>query len=188
MTDNISLIQGNLFGTEMETIVITVNCVGIMGKGIALELKNHAKPAYENYRELCDAGKMNLGKSVIYDKPLDELNGKTILFFPTKGHWRSRSELFRIKEGLKHFAENYEDMGIKSIAFPALGCGHGGLNWNDVKPVMYEYLEDLDVEIEIYEPGKQTETNLPGKQTETNLPGKQTGKKSNPKPSKITDY
>ncbi|MBT6646396.1 MAG: macro domain-containing protein [Thaumarchaeota archaeon] len=179
MTNNISLIQGNLFRTDMETIAITVNCVGIMGKGIALTLKNQAKPAYEKYRELCEAGEMNLGKSVIYDKPLDDLDGKTILFFPTKGHWRSRSELFQIKKGLEHFAENYHDMGITSIAFPALGCGHGGLNWHDVKPLMYEYLEDLDLEIEIYEPGEQTETNLSENQTE---------KKSNPKPSKITDY
>ena len=73
MTGNISPMQGNLFRTDMETIAITVNCVGIMGKGIALTLKNQAKPAYENYRELCEAGKMNLGKSVIYDKPLDDL-------------------------------------------------------------------------------------------------------------------
>ena len=70
-------------------------------------------------------------------------------------------------------------MGITSIAFPALGCGHGGLNWNDVKPLMKKYLEDLDIEIEIYEPGNQTETNLSENQTE---------KKSNHKPPKITDY
>jgi O-acetyl-ADP-ribose deacetylase (regulator of RNase III) len=171
MADNISLIQGgDLFKTKMETIVITVNCVGVMGKGIAKALKEHAKPAYDQYRELCDAGEMNLGKSVIYDTPIDDLEGKTILFFPTKGHWRSRSELFQIKEGLKHFAENYDDMGIESIAFPALGCGNGGLNWNDVKPVMCEYLEDLDIKIEIYEPRKQTK------------------KKSNSKSPKITDY
>ena len=179
MTNNISLIQGNLFRTDMETIAITVNCVGIMGKGIALTLKNQAKPAYEKYRELCDAGEMNLGKPVIYDEPIDVLRGKTILFFPTKFHWKNKSELFQIKKGLEYFAENYADMGITSIAFPALGCGHGGLNWHDVKPLMYEYLEDLDLEIEIYEPGEQTETNLSENQTE---------KKSNHNPPKITDY
>jgi O-acetyl-ADP-ribose deacetylase (regulator of RNase III) len=179
MTDKIDFVQGDLFHTDMETIVITVNCVGVMGKGIALRLKETAKPAYEKYRELCDAGEMNLGKSVIYDEPLDTLNGKTILFFPTKGHWRSRSELFQIKKGLEDFVENYAEMGITSIAFPALGCGHGRLNWNDVKPVMIEFLEDLDIKIEIHEPGEQTKSNLPKKQTE---------KKSNPKPSKITDY
>jgi O-acetyl-ADP-ribose deacetylase (regulator of RNase III) len=157
MTNNISLIPGNLFSTDMKTITITVNCVGVMGKGIAKTLKEHAKPAYEQYRELCDAGEMNLGKSVMYDAPIDQLNGKTILFFPTKGHWRSRSELFQIKKGLKHFVENYEKMGIESIAFPALGCGNGGLNWNDVKPMMIEYLEDLNIDIEIYLPGKQIE-------------------------------
>jgi len=172
-------IPGNLFHTDMETIVITVNCRGIMGKGIAKVLKEHAKPAYEQYRELCDAGEMNLGKSVMYDKPVGELNGKTILFFPTKFDWRNKSELFQIKKGLEHFAENYADMGITSIAFPALGCGNGGLNWNDVKPVMSESLKDLDIDIEIYEPGEQTETNLPRKQTK---------KKSNSKSPKITDY
>jgi len=179
MTDNLSFTQGDLFETDMETIVITVNCKGVMGKGIALRLKNTAKPAYEKYRELCEAGEMNLGKSVIYDEPIDVLQGKTILFFPTKFHWKNRSELFQIKKGLEDFAENYADMGITSIAFPALGCGNGGLNWNDVKPVMRESLEDLDIDIKIYEPGEQTETNLPRKQTK---------KKSNPKPSKITDY
>ena len=179
MTDNISFIQGDLFETDMETIVITVNCKGVMGKGIALRLKKTAKPAYEKYRELCDAGEMNMGKSVIYDEPIDVLQGKTILFFPTKFHWRSRSELFQIKNGLKHFVENYHDMGIESIAFPALGCGNGGLNWNDVKPVMIEFLEDLDIKIEIYEPGNQTETNLSENQTE---------EESKPKPSQLTYY
>ena len=156
--------------TDMQTIVITVNCKGVMGKGIALRLKKTAKPAYDYYRDLCDNGKMNLGTSVIYDEPIDALNGKTILFFPTKFHWGNKSELFQIKNGLKHFAKNYDDMKIKSIAFPALGCGNGQLNWDDVKPLMYKYLEDLDIEIEIYEPGEQIE------------------KIPNSKSPKITDY
>ena len=179
MNKNISLISGNIFHSEMQTIAITVNCVGVMGKGIALEMKNKAPEAYEKYRDLCSAGKMKIGESIVYDEDLESLNGKKLLFFPTKSHWRTPSKLFEIKSGLKHFAENYADMGIKSIAFPALGCGNGGLDWNDVKPLMYELLEDLDIEIEIFEPGNQTETNLSGNQTET---------KSNPKPSKITDY
>ena len=157
MTDNISLIQGDLFQTDMDTIVITVNCVGVMGKGIALEMKNKAPEAYEKYLNLCSAGKMKIGESIIYDEDLESLNGKKLLFFPTKSHWRTPSKLFEIKSGLKHFVENYGTMGIQSIAFPALGCGNGGLNWNDVKPMMIEYLEDLDIDIEIYLPGKQIE-------------------------------
>ena len=97
MTDNISFIQGDLFETDMETIVITVNCKGVMGKGIALRLKKTAKPAYEKYRELCDAGEMNMGKSVIYNEPIDVLQGKTILFFPTKFHWKNNSNLSKSK-------------------------------------------------------------------------------------------
>jgi O-acetyl-ADP-ribose deacetylase (regulator of RNase III) len=179
MDKNISLISGNIFHSEMQTIAITVNCVGVMGKGIALEMKNKSPEAYQKYRDLCSAGKMNMGESIVYDEDLESLNGKKLLFFPTKSHWKTPSKLFEIKSGLKYFAENHGTMGIESIAFPALGCGNGGLNWNDVKPAMYEYLEDLDIEIEIYEPVEQTKSNLSKKQTET---------KPNPKPSKITDY
>ena len=175
---NVEIIPGNIFDTEMQTITITVNCGGIMGKGIALEMKKRCKPAYENYRNLCENGCMKMGEPVVYDDE-EVLKDKKILFFPTKFNWKNKSNLFEIENGLEYFAEHYDDMGIESIAFPALGCSNGGLNWNDVKPVMYEYLEDLDIEIEIYEPGEQTKSNLPKKQTE---------KKSNPKPSKITDY
>jgi len=170
MNKNISLISGNIFHSEMQTIAITVNCVGVMGKGIALEMKNKVPEAYQKYRDLCSTGKMKIGESIVYDEDLESLNGKKLVFFPTKSHWRNPSKLFEIKLALKHFVENYGTMGIESIAFPALGCGNGGLDWNDVKPVMYEYLKDLDIEIEIHSPVKQTE------------------KKSNPKPSKITDY
>ena len=121
MTDNISFIQGDLFETDMETIVITVNCKGVMGKGIALRLKKTAKPAYEKYRELCDAGEMNMGKSVIYNEPIDVLQGKTILFFPTKFHWKNNSNLFQIKDGLEHCTN---DRGLGG-SFTA-GLGRGG--------------------------------------------------------------
>jgi len=175
---NIEIISGNIFDTEMQTITITVNCVGVMGKGIALEMKKRCKPAYENYQNLCENKDMQMGEPVIYDDE-EVLKDKNILFFPTKFDWRNKSELFQIKKGLEYFAKNYDEMGVESIAFPALGCSNGGLNWSDVKPVMYEFLEGLDIEIKIYEPGEQTEKNLSGKQTE---------KKSNPEPSKITDY
>ena len=175
---NLEITQGDIFRSDMQTFAITVNCVGIMGKGIALEMKKKCNPAYENYRNLCENGGMKMGEPVVYADQ-EVLGDKQMLFFPTKFHWRNKSNLFEIKNGLKYFAEHYDELGVESIAFPALGCSNGGLNWNDVKPVMCEYLEDLDIEIEIYEPVNQTETNLPVNQTE---------KKSNSTPSKITDY
>lgn len=139
---------GNIFESKCNTIVNTVNCVGEMGKGIAFEFKKRYPDMYLDYVQKCHDKVVQLGKPYLYENMV----GKSILNFPTKNHWRSPSKLSYIIEGLDWFINNYERLGIKSIAFPPLGCGNGGLTWNIVRPIMYQKLCNLPIEIEIYAP------------------------------------
>lgn len=139
---------GNIFESKCNTIVNTVNCVGVMGKGIALEFKKLYPDMYLDYIQKCQDKILQPGKPYLYKN----LVGKSILNFPTKNHWRSPSKLSYIIEGLDWFIENYEKLDIQSIAFPPLGCGNGGLTWDIVGPIMYQKLCNLPIEIEIYAP------------------------------------
>lgn len=138
---------GNIFESNCSTIVNTVNCVGVMGKGIALEFKKKYPEMFMEYILKCDRGEVKPGLPYIYQD-----KGISILNFPTKDHWRSPSRLSYIIDGLNWFVENYEKFGIDSIAFPPLGCGNGGLTWNVVGPIMYQKLSKLPINIEIYAP------------------------------------
>ena len=144
---NIKEIKGNIFESTCQTIVNTVNCVGIMGRGIALEFKNRFPDMYLNYKKTCDEGKLEPGKLLLYRKTTP-----WILNFPTKIHWRRPSKIEFIEKGLKKFRDTYEKKNISSIAFPKLGVSSGGLDWDtQVKPLMYKYLSDLpNLDIEIY--------------------------------------
>lgn len=137
---------GNIFDSHCTTLVNTVNCVGVMGKGIALEFKKRYPAMFEDYRILCRQKKLKPGHPYLYS----DLSGVSILNFPTKDHWKSPSKFSYIEEGLTWFRDNYQALGITSIAFPPLGCGNGGLRWEDVGPEMYQKLKDLPIEIEIY--------------------------------------
>jgi O-acetyl-ADP-ribose deacetylase (regulator of RNase III)/uncharacterized protein YwgA len=139
---------GNMFESKATTLVNTVNCVGVMGKGIALEFKNRYPNMFSEYVQLCKAGKVSPGIPYYYS----DLLGVSVINFPTKDHWRSPSKLSYIISGLDWFVKNYEDLGITSIAFPALGCGNGGLSWSVVGPLMYSKLRYLPINIEIYAP------------------------------------
>lgn len=139
---------GNMFESKCSTIVNTVNCVGVMGKGIALEFKKRYPAMYYDYVEKCDTGQVKPGKPFVYQNS----DGTKILNFPTKDHWRSPSRLSYVIDGLDWFVENYESYGINSIAFPPLGCGNGGLTWSIVGPIMYSKLCNLPINIEIYAP------------------------------------
>lgn len=139
---------GNLFESRASTLVNTVNCVGVMGKGIALDFKKNYPEMYEEYMQLCEQHKLKPGQPYYYS----DYNGASIINFPTKDHWRSPSKLSYIIDGLDWFRDNYEKLGITSVAFPPLGCGNGGLTWEVVGPLMYSKLADLPIEIEIYAP------------------------------------
>ena len=139
---------GNIFESKCMAIVNTVNCVGVMGKGIALEFKKRYPKMYTDYVERCKVGKVQTGLPYIFNNE----DGRMIINFPTKDHWRSPSRLSFVAEGLDWFAANYEKYRISSVAFPPLGCGNGGLAWEVVGPVMYQKLRDLPIEVEIYAP------------------------------------
>ena len=139
---------GNIFESPAKTLVNTVNCVGVMGKGIAQEFKKRYPAMFEEYAQMCEAKAVRPGVPYLYS----DLYGASILNFPTKDHWRSPSWLSYITAGLQWFRDNYEGLGITSIAFPPLGCGNGGLSWELVGPLMYSMLADLPIDIEIYAP------------------------------------
>lgn len=141
---------GNIFESKCNTLVNAVNCVGVMGKGIALEFKRRYPEMYLDYVDRCKAREVKTGKPYVYQNS-DEVK---ILNFPTKAHWKSASHLSYIAEGLDWFIKHYDEYGIKSVAFPALGCGNGGLRWEDVEQIMFCKLYDLPIEIEIYAPCK----------------------------------
>ncbi len=142
------VLLGNIFDSKCGTLVNTVNCVGVMGKGIALEFKSRYPHMFDEYKALCKNGKVKPGKPYLYC----DLTGASIINFPTKDHWRSPSKIKYINDGLEWFRKNYQQLGITSVAFPPLGCGNGGLSWDDVGPKMYQELKDLPIEIEIYAP------------------------------------
>jgi O-acetyl-ADP-ribose deacetylase (regulator of RNase III) len=124
MMDNITFIKGNIFDSKAQTIVNTVNCVGGMGKGIALEYKKKYPLMFEKYKELCSHNLFEIGKLWLYK---DEQNERWILNFPTKTHWKYNSRYCYIEKGLEKFVDTYKEKGITSIAFPLLGCTNGGL-------------------------------------------------------------
>lgn len=139
---------GDIFESKATTLVNTVNCVGVMGKGIALEFKKRYPSMFSEYVTLCNTGSVKPGIPYYYQ----DLLGTSIINFPTKDHWRSPSKLSYVISGLEWFRMNYESLGITSIAFPPLGCGNGGLPWSVVGPLMYSKLNDLPIDIEIYAP------------------------------------
>lgn len=152
----ITFIKGDIFSSKVQTIVNTVNCVGVMGAGIALEYKKRYPRMFSVYKQICDNKLLDVGKLFLYKSELKDPNfgenEKWILNFPTKKDWRNPSELKYIEEGLRKFVDTYKEKGITSIAFPHLGCQNGGLDFeSQVKPLMIKYLENLDLEIEIYE-------------------------------------
>ena len=139
---------GNIFESQATTLVNTINCVGIMGKGIAQEFKKRYPDMFKEYATMCKNGEIKPGIPYLYQN----LFGISILNFPTKDHWRSPSKLSYIVSGLDWFRNHYKELGITSIAFPPLGCGNGGLAWSVVGPLMYSKLNDLPINVEIYAP------------------------------------
>lgn len=138
---------GNIFHSGMKTLVNPVNCAGIMGAGLALQFKKLFPKMYKGYRAVCDQRKLQPGH-LLYSNVLE--HGKTVLNFATKDHYKNPARLEWVEHGLIQFRTNYKNLEIESIAFPMLGCGLGGLAWEDVKPLMEQYLNDLDIPIEIY--------------------------------------
>jgi O-acetyl-ADP-ribose deacetylase (regulator of RNase III) len=144
--------NGNLLDEKVDALVNTVNCVGIMGKGIALQFKQAFPQNFKEYEKACKSKAVNIGKMFVF--ATGALFGvKYIVNFPTKNHWKENSKIEYVKKGLNDLYDVIEKNQIKSIAIPPLGCGNGGLDRNIVKPLIIEKLSKLsDVDIILYEP------------------------------------
>ena len=129
----IQITAGNLLEAQVDALVNTVNCVGFMGKGIALQFKQAFPENFTAYEKACHDGEVRPGHMFIYETRA-VVGPKYIINFPTKRHWKGKSKMEDIESGLKALIADVERLGIKSIAVPPLGCGLGGLNWSDVRP------------------------------------------------------
>lgn len=144
----VKVIVGDLFTSKAQTLVNTVNCVGIMGKGIALQFKNHFPEMFRDYEERCKRKEVRLGLPYLYATMLPP----HVLNFPTKDHWRSVTNLAALERGLEYLLAHYREWGITSIAVPPLGCGEGQLEWRVVGSTLYRYLSRMDIPVELYAP------------------------------------
>lgn len=148
----IDLVQGDLLEAHAEALVNAVNTVGIMGKGLALQFARAHSAMLADYQRACKAGEVQPGRMHIFVRPGSGLP-RFLINFPTKRHWRSSSRIEDIAAGLDALVLDIQRLGIKSIAIPPLGCGHGGLDWNRVLPLIREKLQGLhQVRVLVYEP------------------------------------
>ncbi|MDQ8020680.1 MAG: macro domain-containing protein [Moraxellaceae bacterium] len=149
----IKRVQGDLLKqTDVDAIVNTVNCVGVMGKGIALQFKNKWPANFRAYEAACKAGEVRPGKMFVFDSG-GLVKPNFIINFPTKDHWRGNSRIEFIRDGLLDLVAQVRAFGIRSIAVPPLGCGNGGLEWDEVRPLIEHAFAALpDVEVRLFEP------------------------------------
>lgn len=145
--------RGNLLKADAEALVNTVNTVGVMGKGIALQFRKAFPDNFRAYEAACRQGEIRLGQVFVHATGKLTENPRYIINFPTKKHWRSKARLSDIRRGLADLVRAIEDLQIRSIAIPPLGCGLGGLAWSQVRPLIVEALAPLeDVEVMLYSP------------------------------------
>jgi O-acetyl-ADP-ribose deacetylase (regulator of RNase III) len=142
---NIQYQKGDIFKSQAQVIVNTVNCQGVMGKGLALAFKQKYPAMFNIYQQECRTGKLRIGKPTLYQK-----STPWILNFPTKDSWRANSKMEYLEKGLEFLVANHKNAGIKSIAFPKLGALNGKLSWDEVGPMMARYLSQLDIDVYIY--------------------------------------
>lgn len=158
---------GNLLNAPTEVLVNTVNTVGVMGKGIALQFKKAFPEVFKAYSEAVKQGVITIGKVQVV--PLKIVDGpRYVINFPTKQHWRSPSQLAWIEAGLLDLKQQLAAHNIQSVALPPLGCGNGGLRWNEVKALIEQTLADSSVDIQVYEPSEAVKTILKAETTPKN--------------------
>ena len=146
--------NGDILREDVEAIVNTVNCVGIMGRGLALQFKNKFPQNLKEYQLACTNKEVQLGKMFVHQTG-QLINPKYIINFPTKGHWKQNSKIEDISNGLDDLITIIEKYSIKSIAIPPLGSGLGGLDWNQVKKLIEEKLKNINCTIILFEPLEQ---------------------------------
>lgn len=144
----VKVVVGDIFESQAQTLVNTVNCVGVMGKGIALEFKKRFPEMFADYQARCARNEVRVGYPYLYKS----LVPPWVLNFPTKRHWRSLSRVKDITKGLDYLVQHYREWGITSLAVPPLGCGQGGLEWRVMGPILYGALSRMDIPVELYVP------------------------------------
>lgn len=142
---HIHYVKGDIFESKAQVVVNTVNCKGVMGKGLALAFKQKYPDMFVAYEQDCKAGRLRIGRPRLYQE-----STPWILNFPTKDHWRFPSKLEYLEKGLAFLVDHYKQAGIKSIAFPKLGAQNGKLSWDEVGPLMARYLSQLEIDVYIY--------------------------------------
>jgi O-acetyl-ADP-ribose deacetylase (regulator of RNase III) len=147
----IEYVTGNLLEADVDALVNTVNTEGVMGKGVALQFRRAFPANYDAYRAACVRAEVEIGRMFVYDT--GRLDGpRWIINFPTKRHWRAKSRLADIEAGLRDLRRVLDELGIKSVAIPALGAGLGGLPWSEVRARIEAALGDTSVRVLVYPP------------------------------------
>jgi len=140
---------GNILESTSQCLVNPVNCVGVMGKGLAADFKNRYPDMFKFYQKTCREGKLNLGQVAFY--ALKKEPNRIICLFPTKQHWREKSTVSSIDNGFKAFIKYAPEMKIETVAFPKVGCGLGGLDFErQVQPLFEKYFLNSSILVEIY--------------------------------------
>ncbi len=144
----ITLVQGDILKSECQALVNPVNCAGVMGAGLAKQFRDRYPGMYREYREQCQAGKVRTGQVNLHRVK----DGKTVINFPAKRHWKDPSSIGYIEDGLESLREALAANNIRSVAVPALGAGLGQLDWNAVQPLIIDRLNLPGLEVEVYGP------------------------------------
>lgn len=144
--------SGDILAEDAEALVNAVNCVGAMGRGLALQFKNAFPANFDAYDKACKREEVRPGRMFVFETGL-LTNPRYIVNFPTKRHWREKSRMEDIDSGLDDLRLIIKEKGIRSIAIPPLGCGLGGLDWNDVRPMIEKILRGIaNLRVVIFEP------------------------------------
>lgn len=153
---SVHYVTGNMLDAGVDAVVNPVNCDGVMGKGLALAVKERWPEVFGTYRWACERGQLKVGRVLTVQRPVLPRGGpRYVIMFPTKDQWRRPAQLDYIRDGLEALRVELQDLDIDSVAVPALGCGLGGLHWDDVKPLIEAALGDLDlvgVDVTVYAP------------------------------------
>jgi O-acetyl-ADP-ribose deacetylase (regulator of RNase III) len=159
--------SGDLLDADVEALVNTVNTVGVMGKGLALQFKRRFPANFNAYAAACKRGEVEIGRMHVVETK-EPTGPRYIINFPTKKHWRDKSRLEYVHAGLNALGEEIRARGIRSIAVPPLGCGLGGLAWSDVEPMIERAVAALsDVRVVVFAPSDIRPELAPGKAPRT---------------------
>lgn len=140
------IIKGDIFKSNMQTIINPINCVGVMGKGLALSFKQKYPEMYIDYKTRCNNNQVKIGEPYLY-----KTDSVWILNFPTKKHWKEKSKIEYITTGLDYILNHYEEFGITSLAIPKIGAGLGGLDWdNEIYPEILTFSKKINIPIHIF--------------------------------------